>query len=241
MNKTLEITIPVLNEEARLSRGVKDLVDAMKRLDLVPRIVIADNGSRDKTLSIAEELVQEFPDVRLVSVPNPGVGLALKSSWTSSGADWVGYVDVDHSTDLKHLADVVKVISEQKYLVCTGSRLLQDSQVVGRSLRREIASRAFNFLLAELLEVNFTDGMCGFKFIQRNHFLELVKNYPSMNEGWFFNTEMLVKSEWSGKPVFEFPVTWTDNADSRVQIIALAKNYFRQILRLRTEKTFVGN
>lgn len=235
MNTVLEVSIPVLNEEDRLEKGVRELYSALRDYFKLPLICIADNGSSDKTPQLAEALAKELSGVRALRTSKPGVGLALNQAWSSSQADWVGYVDVDHSTDLRHLKDVADVIAGKKFQVCTGSRLLEDSVVEGRSLKREISSRSFNFILSELLDVQFSDGMCGFKFLSREHFKE-IQNLGSLSEGWFFNTEILVKSEWLGKRVSEIPVHWKDDSDSRVKIAKLSLEYLQQMLRLRKEK-----
>lgn len=231
----LEITLPVLNEESRLERGTRELHEAMIKYFKAPLICIADNGSKDRTLEIAQNLSRELSGVRVVSTLTPGVGLALKTSWKSTLANWVGYVDVDHSTDLKHLEQVAQIIREQKFQVCTGTRLHEDSIVDGRSLKREISSRTFNWLLQEMLEVQFSDGMCGFKFLTRSLFEEIQSLGP-LDDGWFFNTEILVKSEWLKKKVIDIPVHWTDDSDSRVKIFSLAQSYFKEMRRLRQEK-----
>lgn len=235
-SSSLEITIPVLNEENRLAVGVRKLFNALKDRAVEPRIVIADNGSKDKTLEIAKNLAEEFPGLRILSTPKPGVGLALQTSWNSSRADWVGYVDVDHSTDLRHLDQVLTNIHQNRFNVVSGSRLLDESIVQGRNWKREIASRGLNFILQQSLDVHFSDGMCGFKFLKKPLFLEIQEKLGPLDEGWFFNTEILVKSEWLGEWVLDIPVRWTDDADSRVNIPRLTKSYLKEIYRLYREK-----
>jgi cellulose synthase/poly-beta-1,6-N-acetylglucosamine synthase-like glycosyltransferase len=83
---TFDITIPVLNEEPTLDRQVRQLHHFLS--DRFPqtgqwRIVIADNGSTDRTPDIAQKLCHELPGIAFVQVPEKGVGLALKTSWAS--------------------------------------------------------------------------------------------------------------------------------------------------------------
>lgn len=236
MLTNLEVAIPVLNEESRLEKGVRSLHQTLLDHKIEPKIVIADNGSKDRTLEISKRLSESLGGVRYLTTPQPGVGLALKTAWLGSPCEWVGYVDVDHSTNLSHFSKVRQCIELDKHSVCTGSRLLEDSHVQGRSLRREISSRAFNFILKEALSVNFSDGMCGFKFIKKNLFQEIQNQFSPLSEGWFFNTEILVKAEWLGHSVFEIPVHWTDDSDSRVKILKLAKEYLGEIHRLTKER-----
>ncbi|MCB0620018.1 MAG: glycosyltransferase, partial [Saprospiraceae bacterium] len=95
---TFDVTIPVLNEEATLDRQVRILYAFLHEHFPDPtqwQIVIADNGSTDDTPAIAGKLVEELEGVALVKVPKKGVGLALKTSWSQSQADIVGYMDLD--------------------------------------------------------------------------------------------------------------------------------------------------
>lgn len=236
--QTVEITIPVLNEEFRLDKGVRTTIAFFEKQNLSQcSLIIADNGSTDKTEEIAQGLVAEFPGrVRYIKVPRKGVGLALRTSWTASSADIVGYMDVDLATDLKHLPEVIAEFGTQDVAVVSGSRLKKGALVENRTLVREITSRVFNTVVKLLLGVRFSDGMCGFKFLRRDHANRLIATGIDL-DGWFFCTEILVKSEWLGIPVHELPVHWSDDADSRVKLARLTMAYLREIVRLSKERS----
>lgn len=227
-----EIAIPVYNEERRLEAGVRTLHAFCEREGLPANIVIADNGSVDRTQEIALELSKEFPNVRLLRVPQKGVGRALKLAWGQAQAPYVGYMDVDLSTDLKHLKEVAELFKSKNCDVVNGSRLMRGSRVYHRKLIREITSRGFNFLLHTALNVRFSDGMCGFKFLRRDAF-DRISKLGVQNEEWFFNTEILVKAEWAGLKIEEVPVVWTDDHDSKARIFEMAVKFSKEIWRLR--------
>ncbi len=237
---TFDITIPVLNEEATLSQNVRLLHQFLAAHFPKPgqwRIVIADNGSTDRTRAIAEEMSQKIAEVQWLSVPRKGVGLALKTSWSQSQADIVGYMDLDLATDLSHFLEAYDALAEQSFELVYATRLHPKSKVIGRSLKREIASRVFNFLLKTYLGVHFSDGMCGFKWLRRELYPALYEG-GAQNDGWFFSTELLTVAEWQGRRVYELPVKWTDDvSSSRVQIIPLAKRYLQAMRALKRLKT----
>ena len=87
----------------------------------------------------------------------------------------------------------------------------------------------------KLLNVNFTDGMCGFKFIRQSVYKKLV-NCGIENDGWFFCTEFLYLSEKCGFSIYEIPVRWVDDRDSRVQLIKTIFYYLKEIFKLRLRK-----
>ena len=236
---TFDVTIPVLNEEETLDQQVRILHNFLS--ENFPdksqwKIVIADNGSTDHTEEIAKQLSSELSEIQLVKVPKRGVGLALKTSWEQSQADIVGYMDLDLATDLSHFLEAIKAIKEEDYELVYGTRLHKDSQVVGRTLQREISSQGFNFILTNYLNVNFSDGMCGFKWLKREVYPSL-KIAGADNDGWFFSTELLTTAEWKGLKIKELPVKWTDDAgSSKVKIIPLAKRYLKAMQDLKKRK-----
>lgn len=233
---TFDITIPVLNEEATLAQQVGVLHEFLKEHFSTSgqwKIVIADNGSEDQTRTIAEQLSVQYSAVEWVSVPRRGVGLALKTSWGQSKADIVGYMDLDMATDLQHFPEAYDALTVGGYDLVYGSRLHPDAEVINRPFKREVASRAFNFLLKSYLGVGYSDGMCGFKFLHRSILDELMQG-GAQNDGWFFSTELLTVAEWQGRNLCELPVKWTDDvSSSKVKIIPLAQRYIQSMIALK--------
>jgi glycosyltransferase involved in cell wall biosynthesis len=234
---TFEITIPVLNEEDRLSKGIEKTLQFFKEQDMSNwKIVIADNGSTDNTAEIAQEYEKKNKNIiRYIHIPQKGVGLALRHSWTSTTCDIVGYMDVDLATDLKHLKDAESIFKTTNAKVVNGSRLLNGSKVEGRTILREFTSRSLNYIMNFLLQVKFTDAMCGFKFFHHELAKRLFEEIPIIPD-WFISAEMLVKSEWHNISIHEIPIHWTDEPNSKVNIKKLTKQYLDHIFRLRKEK-----
>ena len=239
----IEITIPSLNEEFTLEKNVKEVLaffeEFEKKNNLTASICIADNGSTDKTARIAKSLESEFNGkVRYLYIPMQGIGIALKTSWSSSNADIVGYMDLDLATDLNHLKDVVDSITASADVV-VGTRLAKDSKVIGRSLFREIVSRVFNCILKILLNVKFSDAMCGFKFMPREIAEKLIAT-KIMSDSWFFGTEILLIAQWLSLKIVEIPVRWTDTPATKVKVFHLAVMYIKRMFELRKiRKSFI--
>lgn len=236
---TFDITIPVLNEEETLQAQVRQLHAFVTQH--FPdtgqwKIVIADNGSTDRTEPLGRELSGEFSNVQFLKVPDRGVGLALKTSWSQSQADIVGYMDLDLATDLKHFPEAYSAIAEEDFDIVYGTRLHPEAKVIGRSFKREVSSRVFNWILGTYLGVQFSDGMCGFKWLKRTHYPALYER-GAQNNGWFFSTELLTVAEWLKLKIKELPVVWTDDvSSSRVEILPLAKRYLRSMRELKKRR-----
>jgi glycosyltransferase involved in cell wall biosynthesis len=225
------IAIPVFNEEKRLRNAVVKLHPFLtRRLQVDWEIVIADNGSNDRTLAIAESLSQEFPGVRVVYLNENGRGGALKRIWSESDADILSYMDVDLSSDLESFPSLIEALTTGGYDVAVGSRLLNPG-LTTRCFKREFVSRCYNLLVRSILGTHFSDAQCGFKALTRRaaqHLLPLVEGM-----GWFFDTELLVMAEKSGYRIFDLPVRWVENCDSRVKIFRTSIVDLKELLRLR--------
>ena len=234
MVPTIDIVIPVLNESKTLESQILKLekfLNSESELKFDCRLTIADNGSTDSTCEIAYKIASQFKNIRVLSVGDRGVGIALKSAWQSSECDYVGYMDLDFSTSLQHLVDVESAFLSN-YDCAFGSRLLPESVVIGRSLKRSITSKVFNVAIRSALHSSLSDGMCGFKFLRR----ELLKDIFQMGadcDGWFFCTELAVAAQLSGHRILEIPVTWQDDAESKVRIPSLTLEYIRDIRKFR--------
>jgi glycosyltransferase involved in cell wall biosynthesis len=239
--QSIEVTIPVLDEESGLEQGIMAIYDFMR--SQFPQenqwsIVIADNGSNDQTPEISKKLAKQYSWLKYIRLNQKGVGLALKTSWQQSKADIVGYFDLDLATNLTHLPETFHAIAKEGYDVVYGTSLHKDSIVKGRSLKREITSRVFSFIIKNYLGTKFSDGMCGFKFLRRGYVDKLIAG-GAVSDGWFFSTELLVVSEWMGLEIYELPIHWTDSSDSKVKILSLVLQYLKAMKILKKkEKTF---
>lgn len=229
----IDITFPVYNEETRLPIGLTNLLNFLEKEGIEDYgILIADNGSVDKTEEKALEFTKRNDKIKYIKVGKKGVGLALKTSWGQSEADIVGYMDVDLATDLKHLHDVIKLFKEPDVAIVNGSRNMKNSEVLNRTTLRTITSRGFNYILRAVFFTKISDGMCGFKFIRREIYNK-IREIGLRNDGWFFSTELLILAEHFGFKVVDIPILWKDDQDSKVKLFDTISYYLKEIFILR--------
>jgi glycosyltransferase involved in cell wall biosynthesis len=229
----VNVTIPVFNEELRLPHSLPKLHRFLtEHCRFQFELVIADNASTDRTWQIAHSFSQRYEGVRVVHLEEKGRGRALKNVWTESVADLLSYMDVDLSTDLSAFPPLVEALISGGFDVATGSRLLKPS-LTTRRLKRELISRSYNRLIKLLFRTRFSDGQCGFKAITRQAAKELL---PLVEDtGWFFDTELLVLAEKLGYRIFDLPVRWVDDSDSRVKILRTAWEDAKGLMRVRRD------
>ncbi|MGH3349056.1 MAG: glycosyltransferase [Nocardioides sp.] len=229
LRTTIDLVIPVFNEENGLEASVRHLDGYLRSLPFPAMITIADNASTDGTWQIAESLAAELPRVRAIHLDEKGRGRALKAAWSTSQAEVVGYMDVDLSTDLRALPPLLAPLLSGHSDLAIGTRLANGSRIQ-RGAKRDFLSKGYNLLLRGILAARFSDAQCGFKAIRRDvadQLLPLVED-----DSWFFDTELLVLASEAGLRIHEVPVDWVDDPDSRVDIAATVKEDVRGVARL---------
>ncbi len=228
---SIDIVIPVLNEEEDLPKCVATLQQFLSKAVTNPwRVVIADNGSSDRTPEVSRQLAQEFPNVGYLRLEQRGRGRALRRAWLESQADLVCYMDVDLSTDLSALPPMVQAL-EQGYDLAVGSRLAKGATVRRRKIKREITSRGYNLLIKAIFFTRFSDAQCGFKAMTSTAAKALLPHVQ--DTGWFFDTELLILAEKRGFRIKDVPVTWTDDPDTRVRVMRTIMLDIKGLFRLR--------
>lgn len=228
---TLNVVIPVYNEAEDLVDSITTLHNYLSQnlLDFDWKITIADNASTDNTYQLGVGLSKQKKNIHVVHLPEKGRGRAVKHVWNKSDSDYLAYMDVDLSTDLKHFPSLVRSLL-RGYDIAIGSRNARGSRVYGRNVLRTITSKGYIFLIKIFFWVHFSDAQCGFKVISKK-----VKNklLPYIEDnGWFFDTELLVSAEKSGYRIYEEPVTWIDNPGSTVRVIKTAQGDLEGLWRL---------
>ena len=231
LNPSVEITIPVYNEEEALPRSIVLLTEFLRQNLSNPwQIVIADNASTDKTQAVSEILCERHPGVNYLRIPQKGRGRALRTAWLDSKADIVSYMDADLSTDLVHFPQLIRSIESGNH-IAIGSRLSKDSQVVDRTFKRKFISRTYNLLIKTMFFTGLPDAQCGFKALTRSAAEAIV---PSIkNNNWFFDTELLIIAAKRGFNIDSVPVKWQDDPTSTVNIAGTAIEDMKGLLRLR--------
>ncbi|MFN0096238.1 MAG: glycosyltransferase [Dehalococcoidia bacterium] len=229
---SVDVVIPCYNEVAVLRESVTRTLacfDAHPEYDW--RVTVADNGSNDGTGALAEQLAADDPRVRAMLLTIKGRGLALREAWLASTADIVAYMDVDLSTDLVHLPQLIGLVAHGGCDIAVGTRLAQGAKT-RRSLKREITSRGYVAMIRMTFpRMRLTDAQCGFKALNRKAVLALVPKIE--NRMWFFDTELLILAHKHGMNVCELPVRWVEDPDTKVKIVSTAMEDIRGLWRMR--------
>jgi len=232
----INIIFPVLNERLRLENGIRSTVKYLEQIQFDDyRITIVDNGSEDETPKIAEMLCKEYSRVSYERINVRGVGAAFRRGVELNECEIVGYMDIDLSTNIKHLGEAIELFQKDASLqYINGSRFAKESDTKGRKWYRKITSQGLLILLKVFLRMKSTDAICGFTFMRKNVAEQLVKA-SSDDNGWFYMIEVLLRAEKTGINVLDYPVEWQEDYNTTVKIFKTICNYLVQITRLFVE------
>ena len=200
----VEIVIPAYDEETALEASIRRLHRYLTdHFPLTWTVTIVDNASRDQTWGIACRMTNQLAGVRAVHLTRrDAVGRCGPSGQPARPAV-VAYMDVDLSTDLDALLPLVAPLLSGHSDIAIGSRLAPGARVV-RGPKREIISRTYNLVLKAVLHNGFSDAQCGFKAVRGDVAQALLPLVT--DDGWFFDTELLVLAEHNGLRIHEVPV-----------------------------------
>lgn len=125
---------------------------------------------------------------------------------------------------------MIESLASGGFDLAVGSRLLNPS-LTTRGFKREFFSRGYNLLVRTLFRTRFSDAQGGFKAIAREAAWRLLPLVA--DNGWLRDTELLILAERMRYRVFDLPVHWVEDSDSRVKIWRDAFDAVKGLIRMR--------
>jgi len=205
--KELSILLPAYNEASQIERCIRKVQAAAQTLTGSYEIIVSEDGSTDGTDEIVRKMAQTDPNIRLLHSPTRlGKGKGIKNAVNAATGEIVLFMDVDLATDLNCISKLLETV-KAKGGMAIGSRHIQGS-VVHRHTKRTLFSLTYNILVRLLFLDGIRDHQCGFKSMHRDVAKAILNS--SRSDGYFFDTEMIVRCKKLGYPVTEVPVVWVE-------------------------------
>jgi len=227
----LSIVIPVYNEEKRIGDSLKKIVQFLDQKDYEWEILIVDDGCRDRTISIAHEILDGRQYRIMKNEKNMGKGASIRRGMLAGRGEICLFSDADLSTPIEELDKLIGPIREGCD-VTFGSRAMKGSELVVRQpLHREMMGRSFNLLVQLLHLPGIKDTQCGFKMFTRKA-AQAVFPLQEM-KGFCFDVEILVLARRLGFKIREVPVRWIDSPQSKVSPIRDSLSMFADLVKLK--------
>ncbi|MBI4376071.1 MAG: glycosyltransferase family 2 protein [Elusimicrobia bacterium] len=214
----LSVVVPVYNEERRLSAGLEEILAYLGQFPESWELVLVDDGSRDATAHMALQWSRREPRIRLERLPrNQGKGAAVRAGMLAARGRFRLFRDIDSSTEMGELDGFLPHLRAGAPIVI-GSRNARDSRIVRRQMRlREWFGKGFVLLCRLLLVWEVRDFTCGFKCFSAQA-AEAIFPLQRVHR-WAFDAEILFLAKKLDFPILQSPVTWKDEAGSKVRIL----------------------
>ncbi|HVM63618.1 MAG TPA: dolichyl-phosphate beta-glucosyltransferase [Acidimicrobiales bacterium] len=205
------IIVPAYNERHRLPRLLRAMTEAVDPLRC--EIIVVDDGSSDGTAQLAEQLLGNTPNARVLSLSeNGGKGQAVRHGVFVAKGHAVVFMDADHATDLACLPTLLDALHTAD--VAIGSRAHEGSVITGARALRTVMGRTFNRLIRSMTRLPIRDTQCGFKAF-RAPVARLLFSLSTV-DGFAFDVELLTQAVRFGFSVVEVPITWHHVEGSKV-------------------------
>jgi len=221
------VVIPVYNEEALLETAITDLVAHLEEIPLVWEVIIAENGSTDRTPEIARQLVKKFRNVRYLHVDEPNYGKALKQGILEARGIYVICDEID-IIDVDFYKESLKLLMEEDWDMIIGSKLVGGAQDK-RPWIRHLATRVINFLLKILLGFKGSDTH-GLKAFKKSALIDIVN--ACVVDKDLFASEMVIRAERAGLKIKEIPVTIIEKRKPQIHLFKRVPNVLKNLWKL---------
>ena len=233
---TLSIVIPAFEEERKIAQDIRAAAAFLTSQKMTGEIIVSDDGSKDRTASIAEgvELPREVLRSVIRAPLHLGKGAAVRSGILASRGEFVLFADCGLTVPYENALKGLRLLADGQADLAHGSRSLPGSMIrKDRDWDRTIISRLFHALVIHWMHipVQLTDTQCGFKLYCGERARELYSTCTT--DGFMFDIEIILLALRRELKIVEFPVEWTCDRDSRLGVLRSARTILRDLLRLR--------
>ena len=229
----LSIIIPAHNEAERLPSSLEAVKRFISSLPFETEVIVVENNSSDATAEIVREWMKTMPQLRLISLAQPGKGNAIRSGMLAAQGDYRIMADADFSMPVE---EIRKFLSGGKPLapVAIASREAPGSKRIGEPFYRHLIGRVYNFLVRMLVLPGLQDTQCGFKCFSAEAARAI---FPLQRlEGWSFDVEVLTIARQLGFEIKQVPITWHYQPGSRMHLLGDSLQMAKDLFTIRHYK-----
>jgi glycosyltransferase involved in cell wall biosynthesis len=226
----LSIVFPAYNEEQRLPETLAATLDFIRSQPYLSEIVIAENGSSDRTLQIAHDFAAEYPSVTVIHINQAGKGRAVQEGMLAARGQYRFICDVDLSMPIHEIPRFLPPQTENADIVIA-SREAPGSVRYNEPHYRHFIGRIFNNLVRWMVLPQLQDTQCGFKCFTATA-VETI--FPLVTiPGWTFDVEVLAIAFRMGYRVKELPIPWYYHSHSKVRVMRDSVRMARDLIAIR--------
>jgi dolichyl-phosphate beta-glucosyltransferase len=226
-NMIISVIIPCYNEEKRIGQTLKAIDAYFSTRQYHWEILVIDNGSKDQTKKVVEDLSKELGNIQLISHKSYGKGWAVKQGMLAAVGDYRLFTDADNSTDISHL-DKMMHFAESGFDIVISSRRIEGAVITHpQPWHRQILGNAFAKLVSLIVPLGIKDTQNGFKLFSKAAAEDIFARQSVYF--WAFDVEILALAKKRGYEIKEVPITWVNDEGSKMNIKGMVRMLFEVI------------
>ena len=192
----ISVFFPAYNDEVTIQSMVLEIDFILRGVTDDYEIIVVNDGSRDGTSAILDELARRLPRLRVIHHSwNKGYGGSLKTGFTEASKEWIFYTDGDGQYDVKEIALLMRHMDDADFI--TGYKLNRSD-----SLIRIIIGKIYHWINKRVFGLKVRDVDCDFRLIRRR----VLEGVKFGTDTGFFPVELVVRAEERGARFVEVPV-----------------------------------
>ena len=240
----ISIIIPTYNEEKRgIKKNLAVVVDFLETETYDYEVIVADDGSTDGTVAVAEEFARGKERVKILKLPHRGKGATVREGMLSARGRYILFSDADLATPIEELKRLLNWVENQGFDVAIASREGVGARRENEPWYRHFLGRGFNFLVKLIALRGIEDTQCGFKLFKAAAAKEILKRLKIYGQEeteeltkpylGAFDVEILFLAQKLGYKIKEVPVTWHYAATQQLDPIKDSLRMARDVLMVR--------
>ena len=230
----LSIIIPAYKEANKIERDIEAAAHFLKTQAQAAEIIVVDDGSPDETTAVVQSLQKDFPQLQVLRYEsNRGKGYALRYGIIHSRGEKVMFADAGLCIPYEIALIALTMLDLKMCEIAHGSRRMRGSVRQQQPLYRRIGSKVYSFVIHTLMGVPLyiSDTQCGFKLYQGDIARQLYGE--AFTDGFMIDIEIILRALASGYVILEFPVLWSNDADTRYDPIKGTWRNFLELMAIR--------
>jgi len=208
---------------------------ALDAPDLTFEILIAENGSKDRTVELAEHLATELPEVRMFSLGEPNYGKAMRRGILEARGTWVICEEID-LCDLDFHRRALELLLHGDADMVVGSKAMKGASD-HRPLMRRAATRVLNGMLRVALDFRGTDTH-GLKAFHRETLLPIVEQCVIDRD--LFASELVIRAGRADLHVIEIPIRLDEKRPPAINLVKRVPRVLQGMAKLTYVIRFGG-
>ena len=223
---TMSVVIPVYNEAAFLGDALVKLYRELERVDATVDVILAENGSTDDTAELGRRLAEEYPRLRVLELPEPDYGGAMREGFLIATGDWVVSSDIDYFSG-SFMAQVIAVAGDADVVLASKRDPESDDR---RSRVRRLATWTFNKVLRVMVGSKVSDTH-GIKALRREVIEDVAAEVISRQD--LFDTELVIRAEKRGWRIKELPIVVEEQRMAKSNLLSRVPRTLMGVWRIR--------